>query len=158
MDIDLVKELLNELGTSLESLETQQGALFQFLKDKGIVSDNQMVPYLDQAGNASSIRWRATRLRLERVFSTAADKEEQAAKLREDQTKKQTQQKEAERAKGKSTSQAPGKKPATGRTLTGEERASTDTKSATPEANDLKKNTKNDEKKPSAAERADGTA
>jgi hypothetical protein len=58
MDVHLGQELLEELGSSLENLETRQGALLQLLQDKGIVTDEQLAPYLTQAGNASSVRWR----------------------------------------------------------------------------------------------------
>jgi hypothetical protein len=81
MNVDLAQELLNELGSSLENLETQQAALLQFLKDEGIVTDDQLVRYLDQASKASNVRWRAARVRLERLFSTEKEKEEQLAKI-----------------------------------------------------------------------------
>jgi len=80
MDAQVAQELLNELGSSLENLETQQAALLQFLKDKGIVRDDQLAPYLNEAGNASSVRWRAAHVRLEHIFSAAAEKEQQTAK------------------------------------------------------------------------------
>ena len=54
MNVDLAQELLNELGSSLESLETQHAALLQFLKDNGTVTDEQFDPYLTQAGRAVS--------------------------------------------------------------------------------------------------------
>jgi hypothetical protein len=79
MNADLAHELLNELGSSLENLETQQAALLQFLKHEGIVTDDQLAPYLTQAGNASNVRWRAARVRLERLISTAKEKEEKRA-------------------------------------------------------------------------------
>ena len=41
MNVHLAEELLNELGSSLEALETQNAALFQFLKDKSIVTDER---------------------------------------------------------------------------------------------------------------------
>ncbi len=78
MNADVAKELLNELSASLEALETRNAALLQFLKDKGIVTDEQLAPYLDQAGNASSVRWVAAKVRLERVFGAAAREEEKA--------------------------------------------------------------------------------
>jgi hypothetical protein len=90
MDARVAQELLNELGSSLENLETQQAALLQFLKDKGIVRDDQLAPYLNEAGNASSVRWRATHVRLEHIFSAAAEKEQQTAKP-EDHQKAGTQ-------------------------------------------------------------------
>jgi hypothetical protein len=61
MNVHLAQELLNELGSSLENLEAQQSALLQFLKEKGVVTDDQLAPYLNQAGNASNVRWRAAR-------------------------------------------------------------------------------------------------
>jgi hypothetical protein len=76
MDVDLGQELLNELGSSLQDLETQLGALMQFLKDQGVVTDEKLAPYLTQAGNASSVRWRAARVRLEKVLSSAHEKEQ----------------------------------------------------------------------------------
>jgi hypothetical protein len=79
MNVDLAQELLNELGSSLENLESQQAALLQFLKDAGIVTDEQLAPYLTQAGNASNVRWRAARIRLARIISTEKQKEEQLA-------------------------------------------------------------------------------
>lgn len=76
MNVRAAQELLHELGSSLETLETKQEALLQFLKDKGMVSDDQLRPYLDRAGNASDVRWRAVRVRLEHLLS-AENKEEQ---------------------------------------------------------------------------------
>jgi hypothetical protein len=79
MNAELARELLNELGSSLESLETQYAALLQFMSDKGIVTEGEFAPYLDRAGKASSVRWRAARVRLERLFSAEKMKEEMAA-------------------------------------------------------------------------------
>jgi len=79
MNADLGQELLNELGSSLEDLETQHAALLQFLKDDGIVTDDRLAPYLTQAGKASDVRWRAARIRLARLFSAEKQKEEQLA-------------------------------------------------------------------------------
>jgi hypothetical protein len=99
MDVHLGQELLDELGSSLETLETQQGALLQLLKDKGIVTDEELAPYLTQAGNASNVRWRAARLRLERLLSAAQEKEEETGKRQKDQaTAAQTQPEKSERA------------------------------------------------------------
>jgi hypothetical protein len=67
------------LGSSLESLETQHAALLQLLKDDGIVTDDKLSRYLTQAGKASGVRWRAARVRLEHLFSTEKQKEEQLA-------------------------------------------------------------------------------
>ena len=83
MNADLTQELLNEIGPSLERLEAQQGALVQFLRDKGIVTDEQLAPYLSQAGKASSVRWRAARVRLEGTISAAAEKEQRTSDKQE---------------------------------------------------------------------------
>jgi hypothetical protein len=82
MNVDLAQELLNELGTSLEDLETQQAALFQFLKDRGVVTEDQLAPYLNQAGKASNVRWRAARVRLERLISAEKVSEERTGEER----------------------------------------------------------------------------
>ena len=86
MNVDLAQELLNELGSSLENLETQHAALLQFLKDNGIVTDDQFAPYLTQAGKASNVRWRAARIRLERLFLTEREKEETLRENEQHQT------------------------------------------------------------------------
>jgi hypothetical protein len=79
MNVDLAQELLDELGSSIENLETQHAALLQFLKEDGVVTDDQFAPYLAQAGHASSVRWRATRIRLEHLLSAEKQREEQLA-------------------------------------------------------------------------------
>ncbi len=79
MNVELAQELLNELGSSLEHIETQHAALLQCLKDKGIVAEADFAPYLEQAARTSSVRWRAARVRLERLFSAETLKEERAA-------------------------------------------------------------------------------
>jgi hypothetical protein len=79
MNVEIVEELLNELGSSLERLEAQQAALLQLLKDKNIVTDDQLGTYLTQSGKASSVRWRAVRVRLDSLLSAEKQKEEQLA-------------------------------------------------------------------------------
>jgi hypothetical protein len=76
MNVDLAQELLNELGSSLEKLETQHAALLQFLKGNGILTDDQFAPYLAQADKASNVRWRAVRIRLESLFRNERQREE----------------------------------------------------------------------------------
>ena len=80
MDEKLVQELLDEFLPTLEALETKNTAITQFLKDKGIFDDEQLAPYIEQAGNASNVKWRATRLRLNHLISFAAKAAERANK------------------------------------------------------------------------------
>jgi hypothetical protein len=89
MNADLAQELLNELGSSLENLETQQAALLQFLKDEGVVTEERLAAYLTHAGTSSEVRWRAARVRLARLISAQAEREEQQNKERLEQKEKQ---------------------------------------------------------------------
>lgn len=77
MDIKIAEQVLDELFPSLEALETQTAAIMQFLREKGIATDEQLAPYLEQASNASSVKWLATRLRLMSVLSCAMRSDEQ---------------------------------------------------------------------------------
>ena len=69
MDEKTTQLILDELFSSLENLETQSAAIMQFLKEKGGASDEQLAPYLEQAGRASSIKRRAARVRLDYLLS-----------------------------------------------------------------------------------------
>jgi hypothetical protein len=63
-------EIFDHLFSLLEAQETQSAAMLQFIKDKGIASEKELAPYLDQAGNASSVRWRAARVRINYLLSS----------------------------------------------------------------------------------------
>src|SRR5207302_4120018 len=69
MNSEAIKEILNDLFSQMERLETQSEAILQFLKEKKRVTDKQLAPYLEQAGNASSVRWRAARVRIAHLLS-----------------------------------------------------------------------------------------
>jgi hypothetical protein len=77
---NIMQEIVHELFSSLEALETQSAAILQFLKDKGVVDKQELAPYLEQAGNASSVRWRAARVRIDYLISSAAEAEERDKK------------------------------------------------------------------------------
>lgn len=68
MNNDAMKEVLNELFSHLERLETQNEAILQFLKEKKRVTDKQLAPYLEQAGNASNVKWRGARVRINHLL------------------------------------------------------------------------------------------
>jgi hypothetical protein len=98
-----IKEILDELFSLLESLETQTLALTQFLKDQGIATDKKLAPYLDQAGNASSVKWRAARARMHYLLSPVAKKTEDTEK---DKNKDKNKEAEKPPAEKQSTSEA----------------------------------------------------
>jgi hypothetical protein len=77
---NIVQEILHDLFSSMETLETQNTAILQLLKDKGIATDEELASHLEQAGNASSVRWRGVRVRADYLFASAIKASEQADK------------------------------------------------------------------------------
>jgi len=76
MNSEAAKEIFNELFSHLERLEAQSEAILQFLKEKKRVTDKQLAPYLEQAGNASNVRWRAARVRINNLLEPEHPEEE----------------------------------------------------------------------------------
>jgi hypothetical protein len=92
-----IKEILDELFSLLESLEAQSLALTQFLKDQGIATDEKLAPYLDRAGNASSVKWRAARARMQYLLSPVAKKTDDQTKDKNKAKKPQTEKQATEK-------------------------------------------------------------
>ena len=80
MNEDIVQEILHELFSSLETLETQSSAVLQLLKDKGLASEQELALQLEKAGNASNVRWRAAQVRIDHLVSSALKTAEREAK------------------------------------------------------------------------------
>src|SRR5579885_2780954 len=80
MDEALVNEILDELIGSLEALETQSAAILHYVKEKAGATEEDLRPYLEQAGNASNVRWRATRARIEHLWAGAVKSAEKDQK------------------------------------------------------------------------------
>jgi hypothetical protein len=93
-----LKEIFEELFGLLESLEAQSMAVTQFLKDQKIGNDKKLAPYLEQAGNASSVKWRAARARMEYLLAPVQKEAEEKKKAAEkkESGQKETDQKEVE--------------------------------------------------------------
>jgi hypothetical protein len=100
MEESIFNEVLDELFSALQSLETQTRALTQFLKDQNIVPADDFAPYLHQAGEASSIRWRAERIRINSLLTSAFKKVDESIATRLDkagQDQSTTPEKQADR-------------------------------------------------------------
>src|SRR5260370_19319403 len=92
MNESITQEILHELFSSLEALETQNAAILQFLNDKGIANEEELAPYFERAGNASSVRWRGVRVRIDYLLSSAMKAAEQDARKEPPKTAEKTQE------------------------------------------------------------------
>ena len=110
---DSLKEVLSELFTLLEAQETNSVAVLQLLKDEGVASDEKLATYLDQAGRASNVKWRAARMRMEYLLTPVQKQNSDNEKARvapkdteadrDDDKNKKQQQVEAKSAEAKSS-------------------------------------------------------
>jgi hypothetical protein len=97
MDEEILKQVFDELFSTLEPLETQSAALLQFMKAKGIATDEELAPFLEAAGNASNVRGRAARLRTAALISSALKPAQPVAAAAPEKKGKATQEQSAER-------------------------------------------------------------
>ena len=68
------EEVFEELLPYLETLDSQIGGLIQLLKDKRITTTEELAQYARQADQASNVRERGLRVRMEYLFSLAANR------------------------------------------------------------------------------------
>jgi|ERR1700676_20077 len=80
MDSNPAQQAFKELLPYLETLETQTAAILRLLKDKGLTTDEQFAPYLEQAGNISNVKWLAAGLRIDHLLSSVEKDKEEARK------------------------------------------------------------------------------
>jgi hypothetical protein len=71
MDEKIIQDILTEVFSSLEPLDAQTAAIRAFLKAKGLATDEEFAPFLEQAENASNVRWLAARVRIASLLSSA---------------------------------------------------------------------------------------
>jgi len=98
MDSVIIDEILEELSSTLQKVESQSAAVLELIKDKGIVREEELAPYLERASAASSVRSRAMRVRLAALLA-GLDKSELQAKERDMQEKDNQQAREHRQAK-----------------------------------------------------------
>jgi|HubBroStandDraft_4_1064222.scaffolds.fasta_scaffold105843_2 hypothetical protein len=105
MNEEFAKEILQELISSLETLETETAAILQFLNDKDPADKEALASYLERAGQASSIRWRGARARIDRLLSSAMNRVEE--EIRKEPPKPEAAHQAGEADREKQTGQQP---------------------------------------------------
>lgn len=78
MDGRILQEMLDELFSAMEALETRNDAILQCLKSRGTISDKDLAPFLEKSANASDVRWRAARIRMNHLLAGAVNASEMA--------------------------------------------------------------------------------
>lgn len=86
IEAEVLQEVFDEVFSALEAVETQNGAILQFLKDRGIASDEDLAPFREKAAKTSSVRGRAARIRANHLLSGAA----KAMELAEEKSRRDT--------------------------------------------------------------------
>ena len=102
MDGTAAEQLLDDLLYAMETLETRCAGILQFLKEENYATDEQLAPFMEQAANASNVRWRAARLRMTSLLHSAMKDMETSSRKVEPSLKYAEPAKEEGRASGSS--------------------------------------------------------
>ena len=111
------EQVLSDLFRYIEVLETQNRAILQLLRDRGIVTDEQFAPYLETAATASDVKWRAARVRMEHLFTNVPEPKAQVSENAKKETPKKEQptREASEVESAKERAGAPADRTATGK-------------------------------------------
>jgi hypothetical protein len=101
VDQNVTDYLLQELLPAFEDLDAQSAAILSFLKDRGIATDEALKPYLEQAGMASSVKWRAVRARLAHLLAPPPKAATEVAKKEPETPKEEASKADNETKAGK---------------------------------------------------------
>ena len=102
MEGNLPQQILDELLPYLEALDTRSEALTQFLKDKGLTTDEQFASYLEKAGSITNVKWLGARVRIGRMLAALARDFEEKKREAESEHEKDAGEKPEEQS-GKSS-------------------------------------------------------
>src|SRR5580698_5916404 len=118
MDTEIIKQVLDELFSSFEDMETRSAAIVLLLKDQGTVTEEALSPYLEQAGKTSNVRWRAARVRIGALLESAMKAPEQKpqSKPGKEETAVRKEEDEANKALSKPDVEAKNQKGTDGKT------------------------------------------
>ncbi len=71
MDEKVLDELLDAFLPLVIAAETRSAAVLEALKSSGVLTDEQLAPFLEQASNAADVKTTGMRLRVKRLIQSA---------------------------------------------------------------------------------------
>ncbi len=80
MDAKVIDEILDAILPPLEAAESQTTALTRFLRERGILTDDDFARFQEEAANAAEIRGRALRLRMHSLVTSVLEEIERTQK------------------------------------------------------------------------------
>ena len=107
-----IAEIFDEMFTLLQDLETRSVAVLEYVKEQDGATDEKLAPYLDRAGAAADVRWRAARARMEHLLapkpksSTDVAKGDNRVRLRQPKEKGKDADSASAKSQGRENNQA----------------------------------------------------